>query len=150
MKGKIFFSLVSALFLGLFSQAVSAQVSQTPSARAWDDQSALVIYVDQQDPSLLHLETRYGQTYSCEIRVTIDFEKKPGPGEPTDANGKIIRYHTAILRAGQKSVIQQFPGIIYYPCHNGMPVVTPGSCNGQTLSASFDDHKFFPTFGMEF
>ena len=150
MKGKIFFSLVSALFLGLFSQAVSAQVSQTPSARAWDDQSALVIYVDQQNPARLHLESRFGKPFSSAINVTIDYEVKPMPGQPTDPNGKIIRHFTITLRAGQISAVSDCNDILYYPCHNGLPVVTPGSCDGQTLSASFDDSKFFPTFGMEF
>lgn len=150
MKGKIFSSLVSALCLGLFSQAASAQVSRTPSARAWDDQSALVIYVDQQNPARLHLESRFGQPFSCAINVTIDYEVKPMPGQPTDPNGKIIRRFTVTLRAGQISTVSDCNDILYYPCHNGLPVVTPGSCDGQTLSASFDDNKFFPTFGMEY
>lgn len=150
MKTKNFFSLISMLCLGLFCQTAFAQVPQAQGTRDWDDQSALVIYVDQQNPARLHLESRYGKPFSCAVSVTIDYEVKPMPGQPTDPNGKIIRHFTVTLRAGQVSTQSDCNDILYYPCHNGLPVVTPGSCDGNTLSASFDDNKFFPTFGMEY
>lgn len=150
MKAKTFFGIVAALSLGLFCRAASAQEVRQPAGEAWDGMYSLILYVDQQDPSLFHVETASGQTYDCDIQVTIDYEKKPEPGEPTDAQGKIIRHFTTTLRAGQTSATQHFPGIIYYPCHNGVPEVNPSTCGGQQITAGFDMDKYFPTFGMEF
>lgn len=147
MKTKVFFGLISALLLGLFCQTASAQESRSPGALRWGDYYDIYIYVDQQNPAQLWLETRGGK-YSCDINVTIDYEVKP-VGEPSsDGHDKVIRHFTVTLRAGQTSATKQCNDILYYPCHNGMPVVTPGTCNGQPITAGFDIDKKYPTFSL--
>lgn len=149
MRTKLFFGFLSVFCFGLFAQSASAQAtSKQAVAPAWIGDYEIMIYVDQQNPALLHLETTSGRTFNSNINVTIDYEVKPAPGQPTDSHGKIIRYFTVTLPAGRNSAAQQCNDILYYPCHNGLPVVT--GAGGEQISAGFDESKYFPTFGMEF
>lgn len=143
MKAKFFLCALGALLFSAMGLKANAQQTRFIGT------GMVGIYVDQQDPSVLWLETL--SPLKGDVTVTIDYERKPEPGEPTDEQGKIISYFTMKLPAGQKKASSTcHRSILYYPGHNGEPKYSFSNPEDSYYSVEFDTDKFFPTFGMEF